>query len=130
MADASDDAPQREDVSFAEGLARALKVLRTAHDLSRSEIAERAGLSYSYLANIERAQRGLHQPGFEHLSLSGEECRIINLHTNLDQQPEEEFDQMLQIGVRATVLLRPLVRLHLSRHLVQTLFPVDLCLTR
>ncbi len=35
--------------------------------------------------NIEQAQRGLHQPGFTHLSLSGEECRIINLHRNLDR---------------------------------------------
>ncbi len=36
------------------------------------------------VANIEKAQRGLYQPGFTHLSLSGEECRIINLHRNLD----------------------------------------------
>ncbi|MDH3706457.1 MAG: aromatic ring-hydroxylating dioxygenase subunit alpha, partial [Acidimicrobiia bacterium] len=37
------------------------------------------------LGNIERAQRGLHQPGFDQLSLSGEECRIINLHRNLER---------------------------------------------
>jgi hypothetical protein len=36
------------------------------------------------VANVERAQRGLHQPGFTHLSLSNEECRILNLHRNLD----------------------------------------------
>ncbi len=35
--------------------------------------------------NIEKAQRGLYQPGFTHLSLSGEECRIANLHRNLDR---------------------------------------------
>jgi hypothetical protein len=34
--------------------------------------------------NLQRAQRGLHQPGFTHLTLSGEECRIINLHRNLE----------------------------------------------
>jgi len=37
------------------------------------------------VGNIEGAQRGLHQPGFTHLSLSGEECRIINLHRNLER---------------------------------------------
>ena len=31
-----------------------------------------------------RIQRGLHQPGFTHLTLSGEECRIVNLHRNLE----------------------------------------------
>ena len=31
------------------------------------------------------AQRGLHQPGLKHLTLSAEECRVINLHRNLDQ---------------------------------------------
>lgn len=30
------------------------------------------------------AQRGLHQPGLRHLTLSAEECRVINLHRNLD----------------------------------------------
>ncbi len=35
--------------------------------------------------NIERAQRGLHQPGFTKLTLSREECRILNLHRNLEQ---------------------------------------------
>ena len=35
--------------------------------------------------NLKRAQRGLHAPGLTHLTLSGEECRIINLHRNLDR---------------------------------------------
>jgi len=38
-------------------------------------------------------QRGLHQPGFTHLMLSGEERRVINLHRNLDRYlelPESE----------------------------------------
>jgi choline monooxygenase len=38
-------------------------------------------------------QRGLHQPGFTRLTLSGEERRVINLHRNLDRYldlPEEE----------------------------------------
>ncbi|MEO3756961.1 aromatic ring-hydroxylating dioxygenase subunit alpha [Mycobacterium sp. B14F4] len=30
-------------------------------------------------------QRGLHQPGFTHLTLSGEERRVINMHRNLER---------------------------------------------
>jgi nitrite reductase/ring-hydroxylating ferredoxin subunit len=37
------------------------------------------------VANFAKAQRGLHQPGFTHLTLSSEECRIINLHRNLER---------------------------------------------
>lgn len=33
---------------------------------------------------LQGIQRGLHQPGFTHLSLSREECRIVNLHRNLE----------------------------------------------
>jgi hypothetical protein len=34
--------------------------------------------------NIARAQRGLHQPGFTRMTLSREECRILNMHRNLE----------------------------------------------
>jgi phenylpropionate dioxygenase-like ring-hydroxylating dioxygenase large terminal subunit len=34
---------------------------------------------------LQRIQRGIHQPGFTHLTLSGEECRIVNLHRNLER---------------------------------------------
>jgi len=34
---------------------------------------------------LGRIQRGLHQPGFTHLTLSGEECRIVNLHRHLEE---------------------------------------------
>jgi len=34
---------------------------------------------------LQRVQRGMHQPGFTHLTLSSEECRIINLHRNLER---------------------------------------------
>jgi choline monooxygenase len=37
------------------------------------------------VANLGRAQRGLHQPGLTHLTLSVEEARIVNLHRNLDR---------------------------------------------
>jgi hypothetical protein len=30
-------------------------------------------------------QRGLHQPGLTHLTLSAEERRVINMHRNLDR---------------------------------------------
>jgi choline monooxygenase len=35
--------------------------------------------------SLQRVQRGMHQPGFTHLVLSSEECRIINLHRNLER---------------------------------------------
>jgi choline monooxygenase len=34
---------------------------------------------------MRTAQRGLHQPALSHLTLSAEECRVINLHRNLDE---------------------------------------------
>jgi choline monooxygenase len=34
---------------------------------------------------MRTAQKGLHQPGLTHLTLSAEECRVINLHRNLDE---------------------------------------------
>jgi phenylpropionate dioxygenase-like ring-hydroxylating dioxygenase large terminal subunit len=37
------------------------------------------------VGNAERAQRGLHQPGFTRVTLSNEECRIWNLHRNLER---------------------------------------------
>ncbi len=37
------------------------------------------------VAIMKTAQRGLHQPGLAHLALSAEECRVINLHRNLDE---------------------------------------------
>ena len=36
------------------------------------------------IANLMRAQPGLHQPGLTHLSLSQEEMRIERLHRNLE----------------------------------------------
>ena len=36
-------------------------------------------------ALLQRVQRGLHQPGLTHLTLSSEECRVINFHRNLDR---------------------------------------------
>jgi transcriptional regulator with XRE-family HTH domain len=42
---------------IAEGLGRAIRVLRTGRDLGRRELAERAGLSYSFLAEIENGAK-------------------------------------------------------------------------
>ena len=36
------------------------------------------------IANLRRVQRGMHQPGFTHLTLSQEERRIESLHRNLE----------------------------------------------
>jgi choline monooxygenase len=37
------------------------------------------------VSNLLYAQKGLHQPGLTHLAISGEECRIVNLHRNLER---------------------------------------------
>ena len=37
------------------------------------------------IANLRHVQRGLHQPGFTHLTLSQEERRITSLHRNLER---------------------------------------------
>jgi choline monooxygenase len=45
------------------------------------------------LTMLDRLQRGLHSPGFTHLTLSNEERRIINTHRNLERYldlPEAE----------------------------------------
>ena len=36
-------------------------------------------------AILQRAQRGLHQPGMTHLRLSAEEARIVNFHRQLER---------------------------------------------
>ncbi len=43
--------------SLPEGLGRAIKVRRTGLDMSRKQLAQRAGLSYSYLAEIENGAK-------------------------------------------------------------------------
>jgi len=36
--------------------------------------------------NFARSQRGMHQPGLTHLTISEtEECRIVNMHRNLEE---------------------------------------------
>jgi len=66
-ADASDRGPRPTDVTLEPGQA----------DL---------GLVFNQdIANLQRAQRGLHQPGFTHLTLSHEERRIVSLHRNLER---------------------------------------------
>jgi choline monooxygenase len=37
------------------------------------------------VAVLPQVQRGMHQPGFTHLALSSEECRLINTHRNLER---------------------------------------------
>jgi len=49
------------------------------------------------LALLRTAQRGLHQPGLVHIALSNEECRVINLHRNLERYLGIEPSEMLPI---------------------------------
>ena len=49
-------------------------------------IRRSASCSTRTSATSRRTQRGLHQPGFTHLTVSPtEECRIVNLHRTLEE---------------------------------------------
>ena len=48
-----DQPDPRDDATRAESLGRTIKLYRTAWDMSRKELAEKAGLSYSYVSEIE-----------------------------------------------------------------------------
>jgi nitrite reductase/ring-hydroxylating ferredoxin subunit len=50
-----------------------------------AESADLGGVFNQDVENLMRAQRGLHQPGFTHLTLSREEMRIESLHRNLER---------------------------------------------
>ena len=58
--------PPGTDEGFYHGLGRAIQVLRTELGLGRKDLAERAGLSYSYLSEIEN---GAKQPSSKALIL-------------------------------------------------------------
>ena len=59
-------------------------------------------------ANFARSQRGLHQPGLTHLTVSPtEECRIVNLHQNLEgylgdlaERDRERLTRSISLRVR------------------------------
>ncbi|HXF73413.1 MAG TPA: helix-turn-helix transcriptional regulator [Actinomycetota bacterium] len=55
---ASHEGPDQGDASFPEGLGRAVQVARTELGMTRKELAQRAGLSYAHVADIETG-RGL-----------------------------------------------------------------------
>ena len=49
---------------------------------------EQADFGYVLNADVRvltSVQRGLHQPGLTHLTLSSEECRVVNTHRNLER---------------------------------------------
>jgi hypothetical protein len=50
------------------------------------------------VAMLKTAQLGLRQPGLTHIVLSGEECRIVNMHRNLERQLGIEPSQLLPVG--------------------------------
>ena len=54
---------------------------------------------------LQTAQRGLHQPGFTHLTLSSEECRILNLHRNLERSPRHRAEPARAAGLKVDELL-------------------------
>ena len=70
----------------ASGVGVLVMSLTALHSLEETARAYYERYRFAHVfANVERAHRGLHAPGLTHLMLSGEECRIINLHRNLDR---------------------------------------------
>ena len=57
MARRGDDEESRYPPGFAEALGRTIKVIRTDQGIERRELAERAGISYSYITEIENGQQ-------------------------------------------------------------------------
>ena len=51
------DHPGRRQPNYYEALGRAIKVVRTEQGVERRELAEKAGISYSYLAEIENGNK-------------------------------------------------------------------------
>ena len=50
-------------------------------------------------ANFARSQRGLHQPGLNHLTVSPtEECRIVNMHQNLERYLDISPSEVNTVG--------------------------------
>jgi len=68
-------------------------LLRHCEDAPRTqpvEVAIPAGGDLGWILNQDTSvlasmQRGMHQPGFTHLLLSSEECRIINMHRQIER---------------------------------------------
>jgi phenylpropionate dioxygenase-like ring-hydroxylating dioxygenase large terminal subunit len=50
------------------------------------------------VAMLETAQLGLRQPGLTHVTLSSEECRIVNMHRNLEHYLGIEPSELEPIG--------------------------------
>jgi len=71
VAGGRDSGPRQDaqDLREARALGRIVKAVRTLSDLSRRELAQQAGLSYSYLAEIEN---GAKQPSFRALTALSE----------------------------------------------------------
>ena len=57
MARRSDDEGSRYPPGFAEALGRTIKVIRTDQGIERRDLAERAGISYSYITEIENGNK-------------------------------------------------------------------------
>lgn len=67
----------------------------------RAEEAHPGVVMSQDIAVLTGLQRGMHQPGFTHLVLSGEERRIINMHRNLERYldlPESERMSEAEVG--------------------------------
>jgi phenylpropionate dioxygenase-like ring-hydroxylating dioxygenase large terminal subunit len=71
----------------------------TPADMRMTAAEAHPGLVLSQdIAVLAGLQRGLHQPGFTHLTLSNEERRVISMHRNLDRYLELPDDERVSGG--------------------------------
>lgn len=87
-------AQTRSAVLRREALGRAIKVLRVEQEMSRSELADAAGISYSHLADIENGKKEVSPGRFadiaEALGLSRTELVALQEAYAQDEQPVVE----------------------------------------
>lgn len=84
--------PRRRRPIYNEAMGRAIKVVRTEQGVERRELAEKAGISYSYLAEIENGNK---PPSSQVLLAIAEALglRPSELHATADSLPDRTMGE-------------------------------------
>ena len=84
--------PRRRRPIYNEAMGRAIKVVRTEQGIERRELAEKAGISYSYLAEIENGNK---PPSSQVLLAIAEALglRPSELHATADSLPDRTMGE-------------------------------------
>jgi phenylpropionate dioxygenase-like ring-hydroxylating dioxygenase large terminal subunit len=79
------DSGQMVGINFRRGADAGAPRSRPVDVTAPADVADFGMVLNQDVAILPRVQRGMHQPGFTHLALSSEECRLINTHRNLER---------------------------------------------